>query len=420
MEKSAFIPVSAGRLQHKYDLDTRKEHILQRSPRDQVSLSSVPPIVHEVLRSQGQPLDAKTRSFFEPRFGHIFSDVRVHADPKAAESARAVNALAYTVGRGVVFGEGQYQLSTAKGQRLLAHELAHVIQKRKSSQGAASYLLRKDHGPFKGIKSPEESVDYRVEKLVDAGLTQSKTLGPYIGKKIKSGFTVKDKIEYLPPEKYEEEYIEDERRKGIPSEEARRSAQEHPGFYDPKRGIIVVRNPTNLGVILHESIHKLSETSFEGPFGVDLYEGVTQYFTNSVLAEYNYAKGKAYRDEVAAAEALADVLGFDILARGYFLGESTNAIRALRDRIGNTNFAKFTALIHVEKVDWKKIADLLRQKPIRVIEQRPQIFRYFSDNSNYPIKPVIGTSQPGDEYEREADRIAGKVVGAYDENKSSL
>jgi hypothetical protein len=58
--------------------------------------SAVPPIVNEVLRSPGEPLDRETRTFFEPRFGHDFGHVRVHADAKGAESANAVNALAYT------------------------------------------------------------------------------------------------------------------------------------------------------------------------------------------------------------------------------------------------------------------------------------------------------------------------------------
>ena len=90
--------------------------------------SEVPPIVHEVLRSPGQPLDTETRAFFEPRFGHNFSHVRVHADQQAVESARAVNALAYTVGRDVVFGAGQYSPHRNRGQKLLAHELAHIVQ----------------------------------------------------------------------------------------------------------------------------------------------------------------------------------------------------------------------------------------------------------------------------------------------------
>lgn len=90
--------------------------------------AEAPPIVNEVLRSPGQPLDVATRSFMEPRIGHDFSRVRVHADARAAESARAVNAFAYTVGQNVVFDHGQYRPGTPDGKRLLAHELAHVAQ----------------------------------------------------------------------------------------------------------------------------------------------------------------------------------------------------------------------------------------------------------------------------------------------------
>jgi hypothetical protein len=100
----------------------------QRHPTSQPEAAGVPPIVHEVLRSSGQPLDPNTRAFMEPRFGHHFSRVRVHTDGIAAESARAVNALAYTVGRDIVFAAEQYAPQTTKGRRLLAHELAHVAQ----------------------------------------------------------------------------------------------------------------------------------------------------------------------------------------------------------------------------------------------------------------------------------------------------
>ncbi|WLE98056.1 MAG: DUF4157 domain-containing protein [Candidatus Electrothrix communis] len=86
-------------------------------------------MINNVLSSSGQPLDAGTRSFMEPRFGQDFSGVRVHTDGQAAESARAVNARAYTVGRDVVFGEGEYVSGSSEGRRLMAHELAHVGQK---------------------------------------------------------------------------------------------------------------------------------------------------------------------------------------------------------------------------------------------------------------------------------------------------
>lgn len=110
---------------------------LQRKPAGAEKTDAVPPIVHEVLRSPGEPLDAATRSFMEPRFGHDFSQVRVHTDALAAESARAVNALAYTVGRDVVFAAGRYEPHAARGRKLLAHELTHTIQQSAHASAAA-------------------------------------------------------------------------------------------------------------------------------------------------------------------------------------------------------------------------------------------------------------------------------------------
>ncbi len=91
---------------------------------EEMSGSLAPPIVHEVLSQPGTPLDAATRAAMEPRFQHDFSRVRVHSGERAARSAEAVNALAYTVGSHVVFGTGQ---RPAVGH-ILAHELAHVAQ----------------------------------------------------------------------------------------------------------------------------------------------------------------------------------------------------------------------------------------------------------------------------------------------------
>ena len=76
----------------------------------------------------GQPLDVATRSFFEPRFEHSFAHVRVHTDTRAADSAAAVHALAYTAGSNIVFAAGQYAPDSQSGRRLLAHELTHVVQ----------------------------------------------------------------------------------------------------------------------------------------------------------------------------------------------------------------------------------------------------------------------------------------------------
>jgi len=80
------------------------------------------------LKGGGQPLDSATRSFFEPRFGHDFSNVRVHTDSSSADTAKSINARAFTLGNHVAMGSGEYQPNSQSGQRLLGHELTHVVQ----------------------------------------------------------------------------------------------------------------------------------------------------------------------------------------------------------------------------------------------------------------------------------------------------
>jgi len=96
-----------------------------------------PAQVESVLRGPGQPLDAGLRDHFEPRFGRDFSSVRIHQGAAAADSARSVGALAYTVGADIVFGAGSYAPAADSGRRLIAHELAHTVQ-----QGAGATLRR--------------------------------------------------------------------------------------------------------------------------------------------------------------------------------------------------------------------------------------------------------------------------------------
>ncbi len=92
---------------------------------------AVPPVVNGVLEGAGQPLDHETRIDLESRFGQDFGTVREHTDSEAAKSAEAIGARAYTVGHDIVFREGQYAPTTAKGRQTLAHELAHVVQQRR-------------------------------------------------------------------------------------------------------------------------------------------------------------------------------------------------------------------------------------------------------------------------------------------------
>jgi hypothetical protein len=123
-----------------------------------------PRIVHEVLRASGKPLDRATRAFFEPRFGHDFSRVRVHTDGQAAASARAVHALAYTVGRHIVFGSGQFTAATSTGRALLAHELAHTIHQERADHSASNPLEVGESGSSseRSAEQAERSVGNRT------------------------------------------------------------------------------------------------------------------------------------------------------------------------------------------------------------------------------------------------------------------
>ncbi|HEV2275906.1 MAG TPA: DUF4157 domain-containing protein [Acidobacteriaceae bacterium] len=108
--------------------EKEQENKLHRKASSGITPTEAPPIVHEVLGSPGHPLDPATRDFFEPRFDADLSRVRIHADPKAAKSAAAVHAHAYTVGRHIVFAAGKHMPWALDGRSLLAHELSHVIQ----------------------------------------------------------------------------------------------------------------------------------------------------------------------------------------------------------------------------------------------------------------------------------------------------
>lgn len=139
--------------------ECRKKRLQRKAVGDKQE-TAVPPIVHDVLRSPGQPLDPATRAYMEPRFGHDFSQVRVHTDAQANKSARAVAAQAYTVGAHVVFGKGHYQPATSTGQRLIAHELTHVLQQHAG--------MAFDQRPPLTINAPNDPAEQEAEQVANA------------------------------------------------------------------------------------------------------------------------------------------------------------------------------------------------------------------------------------------------------------
>ena len=159
---------------------------LQRSPSRADGPGLAPALVHEVLGQPGRPLDPGSRAFLEPRFGRDFSRVRVHADGPAAASARSVNALAYTVGRDLVFAEGQYQPGSARGLRLLAHELAHTVQQG-ASRSAPQAKLEIDPAD-----SPlERAADHAAEAALAGGPLPPLTgAGPLLSRQVAESRTL--------------------------------------------------------------------------------------------------------------------------------------------------------------------------------------------------------------------------------------
>ena len=140
-----------------------------------LSLADVPPVVSEVLRTPGEPLDVPARAFMEQRFGHDFGHVRVHTDEDATESARAVGAHAYTVGAHIVFGRQQYAPATTTGRRLLAHELTHVVQQgRGDGRGVAPYTLQRQPVDRPSLPSSDAPDDARLD-LGASRLTERST-----------------------------------------------------------------------------------------------------------------------------------------------------------------------------------------------------------------------------------------------------
>jgi hypothetical protein len=131
---------------------------------------TAPSIVNDVISSSGQALDGDTRNFMESRMGHDFSNVQIHTDSKAAESAASVNALAYTSGNHVVFNSGQYQPDTEGGKRLLAHELVHVGQQ--SNNENKNFIHREDE------KIQSKEIIQRQE--LGSGVVPSLILPPFL------------------------------------------------------------------------------------------------------------------------------------------------------------------------------------------------------------------------------------------------
>jgi hypothetical protein len=142
--------------------------------------NEVPSDIEESIpawKGGGQPLPPTVRSFFEPRFEHDFSGVKVHTDAKATEWARRLSALAFTVGPNVVFGEGQYAPDTEVGRRILAHELTHVVQQDREIRPRLQRFAAELDANKVYIRPEKGDTDADLDRVLCPGIKDRKIAG---------------------------------------------------------------------------------------------------------------------------------------------------------------------------------------------------------------------------------------------------
>ena len=288
----------------------------------------------ELLPHSGHPLDPNARARMESRFHFDFSRVRIHRDEAAQETASALSARAFTLGSNVAFGKGQYALETPAGERLLAHELTHVVQQTQS----ATPLIQRD--PLDPL-DPQELFGDRDASVVDQAVAAS-PVAQYIPKKALK--TIAGNYEYSSPAQFAKHFEDYGKSQEL-------SSAEVGGFVDRRREKPIqlrstgkldrnlVRGST-LEAAVHETIHLNSKQTFAGSFGTYANEGVTEYFAERVLK----AAGTAYRKELALASGMMAAIGPDgerQIAESFFEGKTDLYSRVVKALDNNRTTAEW-------------------------------------------------------------------------------
>ena len=271
------------------------------------------PATHDLLRSTGDPLDPDARTFMESSFGFDFGKVRVHHDEDAGRAASGLSARAFTLGRHIAFGQGEYAPETPEGRKLLAHELTHVVQ---HAQDPAPVVRRapilKGHG--------QDQFGDRDAPTIDKAIAASPITNYIPAKDLK---TLAGNFEAQSPAVFASLY----KKYGQSDEDV----NEVPGFVNrAEKKPIKLRLPgvmkgqtvvaANFEDAVHEVVHLNSKTRFQEDFKHNYNEGVTEYFTEQILGE----PGSAYRDELKLAEGLISALGTggeDLVGKAFFQGK---------------------------------------------------------------------------------------------------
>ncbi len=382
--------------------------------------------VDRVLARPGSPLEPALLQDMGQRFGHDFASVRVHADAAAEQSARDVNASAYTVGHDIVFGVGRFAPGTHEGRRLLAHELTHVVQQSgadgmnvgqiNDKRGLSSVASGLQRAP---VISGKDSFHEKAAPDIDRAIAAS-FITTYVPQKDLK--TLKGNVEVLIPTDYEDAY----KRWGG----SKQDSIDIPGYTDrtAKKKPIKLRTmgrdnegrnvrPSTVEAAVHETVHLNSQLQFKSNFQQNYNEGVTEYFTEKILG----GAGAAYRDEIKLAQGLIAALGSsgeDLVAKTYFKGDKepyATILRGFRQDPNHLHKHEWDVAAEKAPPDWKTANSLLKDalkfanNPATPSPPAPPPAQAQSP-SPPAVQKKLTINQPGDQFEQEADRVADQVM----------
>lgn len=318
----------------------------------------------------GRPLDSGVRHTMEQRFGHDFSHVRVHDG-----APRGVSAL--TQGRDVAFGAGKYDPASERGRRLIAHELAHVVQQsrgvRKEGGGRVDDHLEREadrasdaalagrhaaitatSAPAVQYKKDDPKVKHTTGKQVDTYLNASTFIKTYIEAKFKKGIKAEGHVHIHTPDEFIKAWVKyalgrrnPDTGKLFTEAEARAWELSTEAFRDGTE-IHLHESRGDSTAAIHESIHLFQDDAFSSKVGHNAKEGATEYFTRMICAEQKIKSEDYYSDQHKSIQKLVKLTTKETLAAAYFQGK-VDALEKAVEAKGKGTFAKWVGFMNQAK-----------------------------------------------------------------------
>jgi hypothetical protein len=287
-------------------------------------------------RGGGQPIADNVRAPVERATGVNLSGVRVHDNAEADTLNRSLSARAFTTGSDIFFKSGEYNPGSTEGQKLLAHELTHVVQQ------------------TGGNEVVQRAVTHTTGKQVDTYLNASPFIKTYVEAKFKAGTKAEGHVHIHTPAEFVKAWVKysmgrknPDTGKVFTEEEAKKWEPNVNAFRDGTE-IHVHQDRGETGTAIHESIHLFGSDSYRDKLGFNANEGTTEYFTRMVCAEQKIARGSFYVSERKSIEKLVTVTTKETLAAAFFQGKVDDLEKAVEGKAKGT-FAKWVGFMQGKK-----------------------------------------------------------------------